>query len=258
MTYRLLQCSEAWAIHFTENAGRLGLLQITLSEKNPKLLRDCQPTPELMVLLFLYAGIIHGTREVGTWTHLLCFTWQRTKARSLLVCIPVIMETPPWQVLQNHDKTWPKVCNVNIYVLGKREREVQRKWTDLCMIKQYVGNLGVGRVRDPWTSLLRCTSHSQSTSQCTHPNQGGIPWAHTGRTDLLQRGHQLWYICKRLFKVRSISILMCRKKIWILFLVRGWIVHLSWTRLHQYNTLSIQKLSQRTWRPDATTKLNWT
>lgn len=234
----------------------LSLLQVTLAE-NSKLFRDCQPTPELRVLLFLYTSIIDSWKEVVTWIHLPSFIWQCTKASSLLVCITV-MGTPPWQILQNCDKTCPKVCDVNIYVLAKRRREVESKWTDLCMITQYVGDLGVGTVWDSWTSLLCFTSHSKSTSQRTHPNQGGIPWAHAGQTELSQRGHQLWCICKRLFKVQSISLLMCGKKTWISFLVCRWVFPILWPWLHWHNTLSIQKLSQRTWRPDAMNELNWT
>lgn len=207
MAYRLLQCSGVWAIHFTEKAGRPSLFSLA---ENPKLIRDCQPTPEFRVQLFLYTSITDSTREVGTWTHLPSFTWQCTKASSLLVCIPVI-ETPPWQIPQNCDKICPKVCDVSIYVLAKRKREVE-KWTDLCMIKQYVGDLGVGTVWDPWIPLLCFTSHSKWTSQRTHPKQGDIPWAHTGQTELWQRGLSFDVFAKGFLKSKAFHFWCVERK----------------------------------------------
>lgn len=256
MTYRWLQCSGAWAVHFTERTQRLSLLQLSPA-KNPEVSRDCQPTPELSVLLLLYTGIIDGRRKVRTRTYLLCFTWPRTKASSLLARIPVITETPPWQVLQNHSKTCPKACDVNISVLARgkeryRGNELTCAWSNSTLVTP------VWALWDPWTSPLHLTSHSTWTWLCTHPNHRGIPCADTGQTELLQRGHQFWHICKRLFEVQSVLILMCGKKIGILFLERGWIVHLPWPRFHQYNILSIQKLGQRTWGPNATTEPTWT
>lgn len=218
MTCGLLQSSGLC----TQKAGKLSLLQIPLRERSLKLFHDCHPAPELRVLLLLYTG------EVRTWTHLLCFTCQCTKASSLVVWTPVIMETAPGQVLQNHDKTGPQICDVNIGKEKYRENELISVWSNSMLVTCVWAEF---ETPEPYCyTLLHAMNQHHRVPISTR-----VPSPELRSSELLQRGHQLWYMCKGLFKVQSISLHMCGKKAWILFLACGLIIHLSWPRLQQCN-----------------------
>lgn len=157
--------------HLTGRAGRLRLLHITPAQKNPELFHDFQPTPELRGLLFLYKGISNGTGEDRTWTHLLCFTWQHTQARALLVCTPAIVAGPT-EIRQNlsqhfHYEYW--------------EREVQEKRAAGSQSNN-AGNMCVGSQR-ALKPLLFLSSWCESTFQARWHS---LSWHWVNRT-LAQR-----------------------------------------------------------------------
>lgn len=174
----------------------------------------------------------------------ICFVPHDTAV--MLVCVPVIMGEPPWrQNRAGNDRVGPKVRDVN----WQWARGGWRKGTDLFAIRQHTGSLGVRQAETP--DLTAMQSFMLCITSTVYPSQPRcIPSADTGQSE--HREEQRGYICTDFLKSKVFPITR-GTKIRISFLVCGWIFHLFRPRLHLYNILPIQKLSQETWKP----ALNW-
>lgn len=172
-----------------------------------------------------------SAQEVRTRLHLLCSTRQCTDGCS---CCSNYGGTSWWQNCAENDSVCPRVC--------EQARGGWRKWTD-CLLSD------TGRLRPPGLtavpSLRLCI-----TSTVHHPSQGASLQLTPGRQSTkgvtVDVSALTFYNPKYFPSHRG-------NKTRISFLVCGRIFQPFRPRLHLYNILSIQKLSQETWKP----ALNW-
>lgn len=230
MSYRVPQRSEIWAIHLRDEAGRRRKLQITPAAKNPQPSVIASQLQSSGLGTFLYTGITISTRGQDM-APLLCSTRQCTDGCS---CCSNYGGTSWWQNCAENDSVCPRVC--------EQARGGWRKWTD-CLLSD------TGRLRPPGLtavpSLRLCI-----TSTVNHPSQGASLQLTPGRQSTkgvtVDVSAPTFYNPKYFPSHRG-------NKTRISFLVCGQIFQPFRPRLHLYNILSIQKLSQETWKP----ALNW-
>lgn len=177
MSCRLLQCSELWAVPFSqeelEGSGSCRSLQHRRTLNYSVISSQLQSSG-----VCFSCTKASSVAQERSGHELICFV-SHDSTLKWVHCWFVLQQS--WQALQNHDKTCANVSTVNTGKGNYRKNELA------CSQSNNVGNLCVGRVWEPWSP---CCAFFRAVNP--HPNQGGTPWADTGCTELLHRGHQLW------------------------------------------------------------------